>query len=122
MGEYFVLVNEDRREYVCPYCLGHLGKLQEWPVGEVVPFLISIAHRGYSPEFGGRWAGERIALVGDATQAVQYGHIHEAYRNISLDLAAEMSANAWATDFPDAEACDDDCEAAVRRHPEEPES
>lgn len=75
MGQYFVLVNLSRREFVHPYSLGDLLKLREMantPAGIGVAMMILTAcssGRGGGDFPGdpvvGRWAGDRIALVGD---------------------------------------------------------
>jgi hypothetical protein len=86
MGQYFQAVNLDKKEYVCPWCLSGGAKLWEWaanPQGAIFTLLLRKSdeggggdyfgyHRGYdegSPvpqhEIAGRWAGDRVALVGD---------------------------------------------------------
>lgn len=75
MGQYHVLVNLSKREFVHPYSLGDLFKLREMantPAGMGVAMMILLtcsSGRGGGDFPGdsvvGRWAGDRVALVGD---------------------------------------------------------
>lgn len=47
MGQYFKAVNLDRREYVCPWCLGAGAKFHEWvanPQGAILAFLLRMSN------------------------------------------------------------------------------
>jgi hypothetical protein len=132
MGQYFKAVNLDRKEVVCPWCMGGGAKLWEWaanPQGAVFTLLLRKSDRsgggdyfGYptqnieldraSPEglhrsmleafrtvagiegkpvsvppdsIVGRWAGERVVLVGDYDSSGVFGE-SEKLRNISKEL------------------------------------
>lgn len=76
MGQYWMPVNLDKREYICPHRLG--GGLKLWeqannpPGTPVALFILTTAMpapRGggdFQPHPAiGRWAGDRIAVVGD---------------------------------------------------------
>ena len=86
MGQYFKAINLDKKEYVCPWCLGGGAKLWEWaanPQGSIFTLLLRKSseggggdffgyHKGYGegspvPDdlIAGRWAGDRVCLAGD---------------------------------------------------------
>lgn len=108
MGQYFTLVNLDKKEYVCPWCIGGVAKLWEWAAnnwGAVVTILIRKSDSGgggdfygYSSGSGeggpvnpplsfivGRWAGDRIALVGDYDSSKLWDELPK-FRNISKEV------------------------------------
>jgi hypothetical protein len=87
MGQYHKLVNLDRREYIDPHKLG--CGLKQWEqlanhpgTGAALLVLLASAstgdgggdfadyHRGH-PTIG-RWRGDRITMVGDYDEAVNY--------------------------------------------------
>lgn len=94
MGQYHIPVNLDKREYIHPHKLGDGLKLLEQAfsangtAGALV--LLLAASNGddgrgggdfYSPDFTdviGRWAGDRIALVGDYAEADDLDPEHRA--------------------------------------------
>jgi hypothetical protein len=111
MGQYFAAINTDKKEYVCPWCVGGGAKLWEWaanPSGAIFTMLLRKSdeggggdyygyHRGCS-EGGaitcavnpvvGRWAGDRVALVGDYDSSLLWSDVYDkkAFRNISREL------------------------------------
>lgn len=145
MGQYFKAVNLDKREVVCPWCLGGGAKLLEWaanPQGAVFTLLLrkssqtgggdyrdplsrddrhvnlddcanpaevvmAAIMRGVAAEgqtvalppdsVVGRWAGDRVVLVGDYDESKLWDKLPE-YRNITSELV-----EAWNgfVDLPD---------------------
>lgn len=102
MGQYFVLVNHDRREVVCPWCVGGVAKLWEWcmnPQAGLLPYLLRKSTGtggGDIPnpegvEYAGRWAGEKVELVGDYDESGDFQRALAEYTNISPALAAEYN-------------------------------
>lgn len=77
MGQYHILVNIDKKEYVSPWDIGGMGKHWEQVGYEKsmadTLYVLSIAQgnerRGGGDicghELVGRWAGDRCAIVGD---------------------------------------------------------
>jgi hypothetical protein len=80
MGQYFQAVNLDKREFVCPWCVGEVAKLWEWaanPHGALFTLLLRKSTEGGGGDFHGvtyeqnpqaivgRWAGDRVVLCGD---------------------------------------------------------
>ena len=78
MGQYFKLINLDKKEYVSPYDIDGVGKLWEWMANinecGVITLLLSE-----------RWAGDRVALVGDYDESKLYDIASTEYKNVSKD-------------------------------------
>jgi hypothetical protein len=114
MGQYFKLVNLDKRELVCPWCIGRGAKLWEWAAntqGSILTLLLRKSDEGGGGDFygyhkgigeggaitcplspiAGRWAGDRIALVGDYDSSKLWQAL-PAFRNISKQLVDEWNA------------------------------
>lgn len=106
MGQYFKAVNLDKKEFVCPWCIGGGAKLWEWaanPQGAVFTLLLRKSSEsgggdyfGYRTGYGegtpvpadriaGRWAGDRIWLAGDYDESRIWNDLG-SYRNISREL------------------------------------
>lgn len=135
MGQYFKAVNLDKREYVCPWCIGGLAKLWEWaanPWGAIFVMLLrkstgtgggdynagptqvisldqcsdpdtllkmiraGVAREGQPISLPpdstvGRWAGDRVALVGDYDDSGLWNEL-PSYRNISAEVVRDWNA------------------------------
>jgi len=114
MGQYFKAVNLDKREYVCPWCLSGGAKLWEWAAnsqGAIWCLLLRKSDEGGGGDFygyrsgnseggpivgplskiAGRWAGDRVCLVGDYDSSNVYQETRKM-RIISRELAAEWNA------------------------------
>ena len=108
MGQYFALVNLDKKEYVCPWCINGGAKLWEWAANtqsSVLTLLLRKSdeggggdyygyHRGCGEggpircevnQIVGRWAGDRIAFVGDYDSTNLWTELPQ-WRNISHDV------------------------------------
>ena len=86
MGQHFYIVNLDRREYLDPLNLG--GGMKLWEIAanpclNVLAFLLRQSSGGGGGDtqkpyvHAGRWAGDRIAIVGDYDESEifqQCGH------------------------------------------------
>ncbi len=136
MGQYFKAVNYDKREYVCPWCVGGSAKLWEWaanPWGGIFTMLLRQSsatgggdyyHRaGREIHLGadaainadtfmheifkgvamegrpitpapdttvGRWAGDRVALVGDYDESKVWEQL-PSWRNISAEVVRDWN-------------------------------
>jgi len=112
MGQYFILVNLDKKEYVSPWDIGGVAKLCEWcgnPQAGVIPFLLAQGpddgvlggYRRYLKEketgekqphpAWGRWAKDRIVLVGDYDDSDLYKKAQVEFENISEWLVKEFN-------------------------------
>jgi hypothetical protein len=105
MGQYYVLANIDRQEYIHGHEIGGGIKLWEWaanPQGAVLTLLCGWSNEagGGDPDWededikkiAGRWAGNRIIFVGDyfdpekedrGIPLPSYTEVKETYQNIS---------------------------------------
>ncbi|MBB3209057.1 hypothetical protein FHS27_004893 [Rhodopirellula rubra] len=120
-------MNTDKKEFVCPWCIGAGAKLWEWAAnrhGAIFTLLLrqsdctgggdyggqgpqvieltenqdirdviakGIAREGMSmpipkESIVGRWAGDRVVLIGDYDESELYSTATELYRNISEPL------------------------------------
>ena len=114
MGQYFRAINTDKQEYICPWCIGGGAKLWEWaanPCGSIFTLLLRRSDEGGGGDYygyhkgcgeggpitcpvspiAGRWAGDRVALVGDYDSSGLYQSVSQ-YRNISEELVREWNA------------------------------
>jgi hypothetical protein len=106
MGQYFVLVNLDKREYLHPHKLGMGLKLYEICANKgagVLPYLLrkSSGNGGgdvnLRTEWAGHWAGDRIVVIGDYDESGLYQKVQEPtllneeieYKDISLEVREE---------------------------------
>jgi len=114
MGQYFQAVNLDKREVVCPWCMGGGAKLWEWAAntqGSIFTLLLRKSDEGGGGDFygyhkgcdeggpiraplstiAGRWAGDRVALVGDYDSSRIWDDLPR-FRNITKELVDEWNA------------------------------
>lgn len=105
MGQYHVIVNLDKKEVVYPHALGCGLKLWEQianhpSTGEALIILLACSNGRGGGDFAddpmiGRWAGDRIAVVGDYAEDTDLAPEHKAesiygsksYKDISLKVA-----------------------------------
>jgi hypothetical protein len=102
MGQYFRAVNVTKREYVDAWDLGGVAKLWEWCANRcagVFPYLLrKSTERGGgdihtdAPHYAGRWAGDRVYLVGDYDESGLFQTARREFTNISSALADEYNA------------------------------
>ena len=114
MGQYFKALNTDKMEVVCPWCIGGGAKLWEWaanPQGAIFTLLLRKSDEGGGGDFygyhkgcgegspipcplspiAGRWAGDRVMLVGDYDSSKLWNQLHQC-ENISRQLVDEWNA------------------------------
>lgn len=131
MGQYFKPLNLDRREFICPWCIGGGAKLWEWaanPQGAIFTLLLrksnqlgggdigftapivdesddedsvsrtlqlALAREGAavnipSGSIVGRWAEDRVLLIGDYDSSELYDE-SRSYTNISKLVVDEWN-------------------------------
>ena len=102
MGQYFRLINYDKQEYVDPWDLGGVAKLWEWCANNqcrILPFLLRKSNSSgggdieldNNYETAGRWAGDKIALVGDYDDSRDFHRAEKKFANISKQVAKEFN-------------------------------
>ena len=72
MGQYFAAVNKDKKEFVCPWCIGGGAKLWEWaanPMGGVFVLLLRQSSGGGGGDFYDPLPRPRRVDVGGKTPA-----------------------------------------------------
>ncbi|MBD3337847.1 MAG: hypothetical protein GF353_01975 [Candidatus Lokiarchaeota archaeon] len=100
MGQYFRPINLDKKEYVCPWEIGGVAKLWEWCANcyaGIFPFLMRKSnesgggdiHKDYAT--AGRWAEDRIALVGDYDESNLWNIAENEYEDISEQLVKDYN-------------------------------
>ena len=67
MGQYWTLINLDKKEKITSFALGSGTKLVEmaWNTGPSASLVVLLAVNGGDDLAIGRWAGDRIVLIGD---------------------------------------------------------
>ena len=97
MVNTFYIVNLDKKEYLHPHKMGSGLKLWEICASNmprVLPYLLekstdgSVA--GDAGENLGRWAGDRIVVIGDYDDSELYDEVNESYIDISLMIRDEI--------------------------------
>jgi len=100
MGQYFRAVNLDKKEYVCPWRIGGVAKLWEWCVNKwagIFPFLLRKSSEGGGGDIqkgyktAGRWAGDRITLIGDYDESRLWDKLEKDYKDISKQLVKDYN-------------------------------
>ena len=100
MGQYYRLINHDKKEYIEPWTLGTGAKLWEWCANKgcrLLPFLLRQSTEGgggdirQEYESAGHWAGDRIVLVGDYDISCDYERAANEYKDITLQVAQEFN-------------------------------
>ena len=101
MGQYFLAMNVSKREYVDSDGIGCLPKLRAWCASRsagVFPYLLrkSSALGGGDVDrndmpFAGRWAGDKIYLVGHYDESELYQKALKRFHNISKELVEEYN-------------------------------
>jgi hypothetical protein len=102
MGQYFRPVNVTKREYVDPWDIAGLAKLWEWCANHwagIFPYLLRKSNEGGGGDvdnadttcYAGRWAGDKVYLVGDYDESGLYERAEAEFTNISFDLAQEYN-------------------------------
>lgn len=101
MGQYYKLVNKDKREAVVSYDIGSSAKFFEWLYNNQARVLVWLLRQSSEGGGGdlpdpdryetlGRWAGDRITLIGDYDESGLYQEA-EGYENVSRALLEEYN-------------------------------
>lgn len=100
MGQYFIIANLDKKEYIDPRKFTAGAKLWEICVNTtagVLPFLLRKSNdigsggdikKNYKN--AGRWAGDRIAVIGDHDTTGLFLKVELHFREISEEVMAEF--------------------------------
>lgn len=102
MGQYFIVVNKTRREYLHPHAFGDGLKFLEFGLSSSgtltgLAFLLRQSSSGgggdIDPVDGitGRWIDNQITIVGDYDESGLYGEASESYKDISAAVIIAMA-------------------------------
>ena len=101
MGQYFIAVNKTKKEYIRSWDIGGTAKLWEWCVQRtagIFPYLLRKSNEGGggdvqldNPKFAGRWAGDKVYLVGDYDKSNLYEKAQAEYQNIAEEFVKEYN-------------------------------
>lgn len=102
MGQYFKLINEDKKEVINAWDLGGGAKFYEWLFNReirVLAWLLRRSNEGGGGDINnpekyqtlGRWAGDRISLIGDYDKSGLYDEEKTGYADISKLLKKEYN-------------------------------
>lgn len=79
MGQYYIVVNLTKEEYIQPHSLCNGAKLCEFSTGRTATALVLLLASGNGRggdwkehELIGRWAGDRIVIAGDYADSGQF--------------------------------------------------
>jgi len=100
MGQYFLILNLDKKEYLHPHKLGSGLKLWEIcanNVCRVLPFLLRKSNETGGGDIredyptAGRWAGDRIVVVGDYDESGLYDLAKRFWKDISEEVKEDFN-------------------------------
>lgn len=110
MGQYFAIVNLDKKEYVHPHNLDHGAKLWEICANNLGGLLLFLLRKSNETgggdvddpeqyEMAGRWAGDRVVVIGDYDSSKLYQQAKNSFTEISQRLAKEYNRFMQYDDF-----------------------
>ena len=107
MGQYFMVINTDKKEYLMPHDFGSGLKFLEF-TSDSCGVLTGLAHLlGQSsdpsgmmadPEITGRWIGDHVVIVGDYDESKLYDTAYDTYENISNKVICHMAEDSYVRD------------------------
>lgn len=105
MGQYFKIANLDKREFIRTWDINYGAKFLEilWNnVARLIPYLLRRSDEGGGGdidnfeglEYCGRWACDRIVIIGDYDSSNLYDEIEEGngWKNISNEVVKEFNS------------------------------
>ena len=98
MGEYYIVANPDKRQYLNSNSLGMSVKLlgvMASPLPRILVWLLADGapiSGGWG--MGGTWAGDRIVVAGDeGTSAGVFERAHAEFRDITVEAFEDLAAH-----------------------------
>ena len=107
-GQYFIAVNVSKKEYVTAWEIGGVAKLWEWCANHwagIFPYLLRKSDESGggdlkdfdTAKYAGRWAGDKVYLVGDYDSSKLYERAKKHFANIAKELVQEYNQFIAAT-------------------------
>ena len=106
MGQYFIVVNLDKKEFIHPHSFNDGLKLLEFGCSRngtltALTLLLRKSSDGGGGDIEeqtpivGSWAGDRIAIIGDYDASKLYDEAQENYKDVSQDALFAMLQDRW---------------------------
>jgi hypothetical protein len=102
MGQYYIAVSKERREFIHPHRFGDGLKFREF-CGSSHGFLAGLAlllRKTDDPvpedAIVGSWAGSDLTIVGDYDSGGLYGAAYSEYKDVSFDVIRVMVKDSHA--------------------------
>ena len=108
MGQYFKVINTDKKEYLTPHDFGSGLKFFEFTM-DSCGILAGLAHLlgqssdpsgmgAVDPEITGRWVGDHVVIIGDYDASDLYNTAYDTYDNISDTVINHMAKDQYVRD------------------------
>lgn len=118
IGQYWLIINEDKKEYIEAHTFGDGIKLMEFgcsQCGTLTGLTLLLADettngrgngdfRGDGKDILGRWHGDRIKIVGDYGDDGLYKQAHKEWDDISKSVLATIVQDEYVLDFQKEES------------------
>lgn len=99
MGQYFLIVNLDKKEFIHPSRAGMGSKLWEIAVnnGGIFPLLLRKSSEGGGGDImkpfwsAGRWAGNRVVVVGDYDKSGLYDKAQKRFKDVTKRVVKDFN-------------------------------
>jgi hypothetical protein len=102
MGQYFKAVNLDKREYVCPWCIGGLAKLWEWAANPWGAIFVMLLRKSTASGGGDYGAGPTQVItlddISDPKTLVKTIQAGVAREGQSFSAPPDSTVGRWAGD------------------------
>tara|TARA_R110002020_G_scaffold232807_2_gene444323 strand:+ start:172 stop:591 length:420 start_codon:yes stop_codon:yes gene_type:complete len=99
MGQYFIAINRDKREWLHPHRFGDGMKFFELTMSGG-GLLAGLAYLLREPEgelavgaVVGSWVGDYVSLIGDYHSSHKYHDAMDSYRDVSFPVIKEMASS-----------------------------
>ena len=103
MGQYFLIVNTDKKEFLHPHKFGDGLKLMEFGASACgtmtgLALLLRASTEGGGGDFDGddngkvlgRWAGDSVVIIGDYNEGDVFGNLYAKAQDNYTDISAEV--------------------------------
>jgi hypothetical protein len=122
LGEYYIIANPEKRQYLDSNSLGMSVKLTGLIAGPLAEILVWLLADGHPVSGGstlqGAWSGDRIIVPGDeGPSSSVYERAHADYRDITVEAFEALAAECPLVYFKwhEAGVLDDDGKVALGR-------
>ena len=92
MGQYFIIVNIEKREYIHPHDIKRGAKLLELSKDPIIYGLMSLLqakNKEKTALYVGAWANDKILFIGDSEDSSFFKQVVVSFKNISKEAYNE---------------------------------